>query len=441
MYTLQHQQDNISVGKRNNDEPQVQTIIEPVQIQVQSTIEPDHIQVQSTIESVPIEPGLAQNAQFSHNFETKYLNLQSLLPAKKRKIEIIEEKFFIPMEVQTELTSEDINFLFQHYQESVEERSKLLLRISTLVIDYDFFKGNDKKVLFYTGLPTWKLLDRFFKLVDRFLPEHGNCKLSPFQMLVLTLIKLRLNLTFTDLAYRFEIDITTASRYFHRCISILSKIFQGSKFVFWPTDRQNLLNNTPSYFRSYFKEAVTIIIDCFEIFIQSASVLLAASQAWSQYKHHATIKYLIGISTTGAILFVSKGFGGRTSDKAITNRSGFLNFIQEGDFVLADKGFLIEDEISKKKASLRIPCFVKKGGQLLPEEVEETRQTANLRIHVERVIRQLRGKFNMCSDTARMTAVSKQNELFDKDLYDKIIFVCSCLVNMCPSVVPSDFEC
>lgn len=363
------------------------------------------------------------------------------LPAKKRKIEKIEEKFFYPIQVQTELTTDDIDFLFQYYQESVEERKNLLLRISTLVIDYEFFKENDKKVLFYTGLPTWKLLDRFFKLVDPFLPEHGNCKLSPFQMLVLTLMKLRLNLTFTDLAYRFEIDITTASRYFYRCISILYKIFLGSKLLFWPADRKNLLNNTPSYFRSCFKEAITIIIDCFEIFAQSSSVLLAAAQAWSQYKHHATLKYLIGISTTGAILFVSKGYGGRTSDKAITKRSGFLNCIQEGDFVLADKGFLIEDEIAKKKASLRIPCFIKNGGQLHPKEVEETRQTANVRIHVERVIRQLRGKYNMCSDTARISAISKQNDLFDKDLYNKIVFICCCLVNMCPSVVPNDFEC
>lgn len=78
--------------------------------------------------------------------------------------------------------------------------------------------------------------------------------------------------------------------------------------------------------------------------------------------------------------------------------------------------------------------------ELRPEEVEETRQTANVRVHVERVIRQLRGKYNMCSDTARMIAISKQNDLFDKDLHEKIVFVCSCLVSMCPSVVPNDFE-
>lgn len=378
--------------------------------------------------------------QSSRHNEILKLNSILPLPAKKRKIEKIEEKFFFPMQIQTELTAEDIDQLFQYYQEAVNERNKLLLRISTLVIDWDFFKGNDKKTLFYTGFPTWKLLDRFFKLVDPFLPEHGNCKLSPFQMLVITLIKLRLNLTFTDLAYRFEVDITTASRYFYRCISILFKIFYGSKLIFWPTNRVNLLKNTPSYFRSCFKESITVIIDCFEIFIESASVLLALAQSFSYYKHHATMKYLIGISTTGAILFVSRGYGGRTSDKAITIRSGFLDHIQEGDLVLAGKGFLIEDEIKEKNASLRIPCFIKNGGQLRPQEVEDTRQSANVRIHVERVIRQLRAKFNICSDTARMSAISKQNDLFDRDLYDKIIFVCCCLVNICPSVVPNNFE-
>lgn len=130
----------------------------------------------------------------------------------------------------------------------------------------------------------------------------------------------------------------------------------------------------------------------------------------------------------------------RASDKFIVNHSGFLENIQEGDLVLADKGFLIEDEIEEKGASLRLPCFVKNGGQLNPEEVEESRQLANIRIHIERIISVLRQKFNICSDHVPMSAISKQNDLFDRDLYDKIVFVCCCLVNLCPSVVRHDFE-
>lgn len=329
--------------------------------------------------------------------------------------------------------------MFQYYQEAIEERDRLLLQISTLVIDYEFFKGNDNKTRFYTGLTTWKLFEKLFKLVEIFLPEHGNSKLSPFQMLTLTLMKLRLNLTFTDLGYRFQVDVATASRYFHRCVCILYKLFQGTILIHWP-DRKKLLNNTPSYFRSCFKEAVTVIIDCFEIFIETAAMLRARAQGWSQYKHHETIKFLIGISITGAIIFISESFGGRSSDKYITAKSSFLNNLQEGDFILADKGFKIEDEIEEKKATLQIPCFVKNKAQFHPTQVEETRELANVRIHVERVIRQLRSKYNICSDTARMSAVSKQNELFDRDLYDKITFLCCCLVNMCPTVVRNDFE-
>lgn len=362
-----------------------------------------------------------------------------VIPVKKRKIEIIEQRFFFPKDIQTELSIQDIDMLFKYYQESLEERNTLLMKISTLIIDVEFFKGNDKKTRFYTGLPTWSLLKNFCDLIEEFLPTHFNCKLSRFRMVVLTLMKLRLNLTFTDIGYRFQIDETTASRYFHRCIFILFKLFENSQLIYWP-QKKNLLLNTPSYFRSTFKEMITIIVDCFELFIERSPVLKAAAQAFSYYKHHPTLKYLIGISVTGAILFVSRGYGGRASDKEVVTKSGFLNLLSVGDVVLGDKGFLIENEVNAKDATLKTPSFVHNGEQLHPTEVEQSRDYSRVRIHVERVICVLREKFNMCSDTARMSAISKQNDLFDNDLYDKIIFVCSCLVNICPSVVPNDFE-
>lgn len=358
---------------------------------------------------------------------------------KKRKIEVIAQQFFFPKEIQTDLTMTDVDMLFKYYQEAVEERDSLLLKISTLIIDVDYLKGNDKKTRFYTGLPTWSLLNNFFEMVGGFLPNHFRCKLSQFQMLILTLMKLRLNLSFTDLGYRFQIDETTASRYFHRCLFVLFKLFNETKLIHWP-ERKNLLMNVPSYFHSTFKETITIIVDCFEIFIEHSSVLLAAAQGFSRYKHHATLKFLIGISVTGAILFVSIGYGGRASDKEVVNKSGFLDQIQEGDIIMADKGFLIEDEVEARNASLKMPSFVRNGGQLHPTEIEQSRDIARIRIHVERVIGVLREKFNICSDTAQMSAVAKQNDLYDNDLYDKIIYVCSCLVNLCPSVVSNDFE-
>ena len=61
------------------------------------------------------------------------------------------------------------------------------------------------------------------------------------------------------------------------------------------------------------------------------------------------------MSPNGAAVFVSRAFGGRTSDKIITQRSGFLELLEHGDLVLADWGFFISDEFASRGAELAIP--------------------------------------------------------------------------------------
>lgn len=241
--------------------------------------------------------------------------MNTILTPVKKRIEINKMQVFLPKSIQTELSNEDIDALFNYYQKALEERNELLAKMATLIIDFNFFKGSNKKSKFFTGMPTWSILNNLFEMVKGFLPNHFNSKLSRFQMLVLTLMKLRLNSSFTDLGYRFGIDESTAARYFYRCIFILFKLFSNSKLVHWPEARENLLMNVPNYFRSTFKECITIIVDCFELFIERPGVLRAAAQGYSHYKHRITLKFLIGISVTGVILFVSIGYGGRASDK------------------------------------------------------------------------------------------------------------------------------
>ena len=72
---------------------------------------------------------------------------------------------------------------------------------------------------------------------------------------------------------------------------------------------------------------------------------------WSKYQHHNAAKYLIAISPQGVITFISKRWGGRVSDKHITENSSL-----RGDLVLADRGFNIAESLGAHGASLQIPA-------------------------------------------------------------------------------------
>ena len=78
----------------------------------------------------------------------------------------------------------------------------------------------------------------------------------------MTLMKLRHNFGDTDLAYRFNVDKATVSRYFSKWLELL--YVKLSFMIMWP-DRDDLLKTMPVEFQRHFRQCV-IIIDCFEIF-------------------------------------------------------------------------------------------------------------------------------------------------------------------------------
>ena len=190
-------------------------------------------------------------------------------------------------------------------------------------------------------------------------------------------------------------------------------------------------------FRKHFGRKVIIIIDCFELFIDRPKNLLARAQTYSVYKHHNTVKFLIGISPQGVVSFLSKAWGGRTSDKFITEHSGFLSNLLPGDVILADRGFDIDDSVSLHYAEAKIPDFTKGKQQMPPLEVERSRKIANVRIHVECVIGNIRKKFSLLNSQLPIDFLMKKDNA-EYSTIDKIVTICCALCNLCNSVVPSD---
>ena len=221
-------------------------------------------------------------------------------------------------------------------------------------------------------------------------------RLHLFDQFSLFLNYLRLGLFELDLAERYDCSLSTVSRTLITWANFLYFLL-GSQPI-WPS-REILKEFQPSVFKELYP-SVRVILDRTELKCQTPTALLLNSQMYSVYKDHKTFEALVGITPYGAVSFLSTLYTGYISDKEITERSGILPLLDEGDEVMADKGFIISQLLSEQKAKLVIPLFLtSERSQFEEAEVQDTQQIARLRIHVERAIRRI-----------------KENHLFDRVL-------------------------
>lgn len=165
----------------------------------------------------------------------------------------------------------------------------------------------------------------------------------------------------------------------------------------------------------------------------------ARAQTYSHYKKHNTVKVLIAITPFGTISFISRCWGGRVSDKYLTQRSGFLPLLEPGDTVMADRGFDVEEDLSIYGAKLAIPASTRGKSQLSQKDVQCSQRLSKVRIHVERIIGLLKSKYmyTILKGTLPVTLVKHKGDT-DFSNVDKIVTVCSALTNLSGSVVPCD---
>ena len=132
------------------------------------------------------------------------------------------------------------------------------------------------KVSFYTGLPTYEVLEATFNHVSPFVKRRTQ-SLTLFQEMVMVLMKLRLNVPHQDLAYRFGISLSTVPITLAHWLLVMD--VRLSPLIRWP-EREELWKTMPQCFNFSFGNKTTVIIDCFEVFCNLQT-------AWLEHKDSA----------------------------------------------------------------------------------------------------------------------------------------------------------
>ena len=298
-------------------------------------------------------------------------------------------------------------------------------------------QNDDKMFRFYTGFISFSVFLAFFEflcpVVEKFnycgskegeRQRHHTGKLDSKNQLFLTLVKLRLNLKLIDLAFRFNISPSQASRYITTWVCFL---YNHLREINWMPAVNQVLGTQPSSFKEKYPSTYAII-DGSEVFIQTPSDLHMQLSTWSQYKHHNTVKFLVACTPNGVVCFISPVYVGSITDVELTRISGLLTALEDkpGISIMADRGFTIKDMLKELKIDLNIPPFLAGRSQLPPEEIVAGRKIASLRIHVERVIGRLKS-YNILKETIPLSMARITNQ---------IVCVCALLTNFQPALVP-----
>ena len=165
-------------------------------------------------------------------------------------------------------------------------------------------------------------------------------------------MQLRLGLDLRDLADRFRISSSLASKIFTAWIKALAAVL--SHMIRIP-DLETVIATKPSRYRSINFTNLIAIIDCTEFFIETPQDLATQAVTWSDYKHHNTLKVLIAVCPNSYICYVSPVYEGRISDTELTKDCGFLEQLPPFTSVMADKGFNLALECTRLSLTLEIP--------------------------------------------------------------------------------------
>ncbi len=238
----------------------------------------------------------------------------------------------------------------------------------------------------------------------------------------MVLMKLRKHYTNLELSRLF--GITEANCYNIFCTWVKFMALQWRELPIW-TPRDLTRFYSPTGFKNQFP-TTRVIVDGTECPIKKPKLPTAQQSTFSTYKNRNTVKVLVGITPGGMCSYVSPAYGGSTSDRQIVERSSLPQMCDNGDSVMSDKGFDVQDMFAPYNVQVNIPTFFKKCNRMSGSTVLKDRKIASKRVHVERVI-------GLAKTYRILTQPMNSSET---QLSSDIIFVCFMLCNFRCGIVP-----
>lgn len=248
-----------------------------------------------------------------------------------------------------------------------------------------------------------------------------RCKLPLLEQFFMTLVRLRLGLLEHDLAYRFDLSQATVCRI---TLTWINLMYHSFKVLDRFPSRSAVRKYMPAAFLKHYPNT-RLIIDATEFAVERPSSLLSQATTFSSYKNRNTVKVLMGITPSGAICYVSPLYEGAVSDKKLVEECGLLEKLEDGDELMADKGFDVQDILAPYGVRLTVPPFLSGQKQMAVGDVVKTKNIANVRVHVERAI----GRVKHCHILQTVMEASMWDSL------NEVVYVCCMLANFKPPLV------
>ncbi|KAM9802482.1 uncharacterized protein ACBT44_014762 isoform 1-T1 [Syngnathus typhle] len=301
--------------------------------------------------------------------------------------------------------------------------------VEKMSLSENSLRNDAEKVKFYTGLPNFFVLETVMLLLAPHMDAIRNAKLSKFQQLLLTLMRLRLDLRNRDLAYRFGVKVGSVVRTVHHVVNIMSSTLVPTA-VFWPS-RSELRKNLPVALRSSCPDCA-VIVDCFTVPCEGP--VARGNEQGAAVAGGDVLNYLIGVAPQGVVTFVSKGVLGNFSPRTLAESSGFLCKLLPGDVVLASRDLDIGDAVAARGARFSIAARFQddqsQGAKVSPLD------TVGVQAHVEKVVSIVRRRYAMLTGPVEKPFAAVAERTSNLSTFDKIVQVACALNNLCISAAP-----